>query len=359
MATIYRYWLKEFARFFCIIQMILLCVFLAVDYLSNMDKFLEAKFSIAQAFGYVLLKVPFMFVQFTPAGVVLGTIVVFGLMNRNNELMALKGSGVSIYCLVKPVVLVGVLLAFLMIFLGETVVPSTMFKANHIKYSSLKKSKRIYAVREDIWMRGENKIIHINFFNPVDDTISGITVTFLQENFRIGRRVDAEKGLFENGQWRFFNVLEQNYAGDGRDSDIKSYDNKAYVLDIVPDDLKNVVKKTDQMSILELREYIKKVEFEGYDATRYIVDFWAKMAFPVICLVMALAGAGAGMLPSVKENMPLGIAMGIGVAFGYWVIHGFCVSLGYGGMLPPVLSAWAANLIFICSTILFLVTVGD
>jgi lipopolysaccharide export system permease protein len=359
MATIYRYWLKEFARFFCIIQMVLLCIFLAVDYLSNMDKFLEAKFSIVQAFGYVLLKVPFMFVQFTPAGIVLATIVVFGLMNRNNELLALKGSGVSIYCLVKPVALVGILLAVLMLFLGETIVPSTMFKANHIKYSTLKKSKKIFAVREDIWMRGDNKIIHINFFNPKDDTISGITATSLQENFRIGRRVDAEKGVFDNGQWQLFNVLEQNYSEDGRESGINAYDDKHYDLDIVPADLKNVVKKSDQMSILELRDYIKKVKSEGYDATRYIVDFWAKMAFPVICLVMALAGAAAGMLPAVKENMPLGIAIGIGVAFCYWVIHGFCVSLGYGGMLPAILSAWAANLFFICSTVLFLVAVGD
>ncbi len=357
MSILHRYWLREFTRFFAIVQILLLCIFLAVDYLSNLEKFLRSDFSLIQGLGYILLKIPFMFVQFTPAGVVLSTIVVFSLMNRNNELLALKGSGVSVYHLLKPVVLVGIILGMTMIFLGETIVPYTMAKANHIRSSTLKKNKKIYATWENIWIRDGNKIIHINYFNPADNSISGITITAFGDDFKIAARVDAEKGQFDRGQWQFADVLEQNNPGDEHNADITFYDHKAFALDVEPDDLKTVAKRTDQMSIQELKAYVHKIENEGYDATHYIVDFWAKIAFPVICLVMALVGAGAGMMPIARENMPLGIAIGTGVAFCYWVVHGFCTSLGYGGMLPPFLSAWAADLIFICSTVIFLVTV--
>ena len=53
----------------------------------------------------MLLKLPFMFVQLTPASLLLAVIASFGIMNRNQELTALKSSGISVYFLVKPALL--------------------------------------------------------------------------------------------------------------------------------------------------------------------------------------------------------------------------------------------------------------
>ena len=86
MSCLHKYWLKEFVKFFSIIQLMILTLFVFIDYLSRMDKFLNSDISLMGALGYVLLKVPFMFVQLTPASVLLATITVFGLMNRSNEL---------------------------------------------------------------------------------------------------------------------------------------------------------------------------------------------------------------------------------------------------------------------------------
>ncbi|MCD4677554.1 MAG: LptF/LptG family permease, partial [Desulfobacula sp.] len=114
MSCLHKYWLKEFARFFCIIQLMILVLFVFIDYLSRMDRFLYSDISLISALGYVLLKVPFMFVQLTPTSILLATIPVFGWMNRNNELLAIRSSGNSIYFLVKPAIIVSVTLAMLM-----------------------------------------------------------------------------------------------------------------------------------------------------------------------------------------------------------------------------------------------------
>ena len=113
------------------------------------------------------------------------------------------------------------------------------------------------------------------------------------------------------------------------------------------------------MSIFELSEYINKIKSEGYDATTYIVDFFGKTALPFVCLIMAMIGAALGMRPILRENMPLGIALGIGLSFLYFIMHGFCLSLGYGKVLPPIISAWIANLFFFCFAVLFLITIDD
>ncbi|SMC45825.1 lipopolysaccharide export system permease protein [Desulfocicer vacuolatum DSM 3385] len=354
MSIINRYWMVQFLRFFGIVQFIVLAIFVAVDYLTNLNKFFKAGISLVDALGYVLLKTPFMFVQFTPAGVVLAVIVVFGLMNRNNELLALKAGGISAYTLVTPAVVAGILLSVSMFFLGETVVPVTMAKANYIKYSVIKKKHQVHATRENIWIKSDDTIAHFKFFNPVDQTLSGVSLTRMDDHFRVVQRMDARSGVYKEGQWHFFNMMVQDFSPGDDTGKVTLHDEKVVDMALLPEDLGQMVKKTDEMRFVELAAHIKKVEQEGYDATTYRVDLLGKTAFPFICLIMAIMGAAVGMRPKIKENLPLGIVMGLGMAFLYWILYSFTTSLGYGRMLPPFISAWSANFLFLCVALFYL-----
>lgn len=359
MTILHRYWLKEFIKYFFIIHLIVQFIFVAVDYLSRMDHFLESSITLVQALGYVLLKVPFMFVELTPAVVMLSVIVVFGLMNRNNELIAVKSSGVSIYHLVKPAAFIGIILSFAMIFLGETIVPVTMAKANYIKYVVIKGERSVHRSRKDIWMKQDRKIIHINYYNPSDDTISGLTLTRMDDAFGMVKRIDARSGRFQNGSWYLSNVIEQDYVAERDDYEVQSHVNMIYDIGIEPDNLKTIVKKSEEMNLAELSDYINKVEAEGYDASKYRVDFHAKIAFPFICFLMALTGTATGMRPVARSHLPLAVALGVLISFVYWVMYSFCISLGYGKMLNPFISAWLTNMVFLCFSVWFLITVDD
>ncbi len=102
------------------------------------------------------------------------------------------------------------------------------------------------------------------------------------------------------------------------------------------------------MGIVELYNYIHTIESEGYNAIPYRVDFQAKIAFPFVCVVMALAGLGIAVRAGLREGLPMSITFGIGTAFFYWIFFSLTMSLGYGGRLPPWLAAWCANLVFLC-----------
>ncbi len=353
-ACLHKYWLKQFFKFFLIIQMIILVLFVFIDYLSRMDKFLSSDITLIGALGYVMLKIPFMFVQLTPASILLASITVFSLMNRSNELLAIRSSGISIYFLVKPAIFVGVFLAGFMFFLGETLIPISITKANFIRYNVLKK-QNILSAREDIWIKSENKLIHINYYDAASQTMAGVTISVMGEGFALESRIDAEKGTWVDGKWVFENVIEQAHAKDGVDYDVKLLGKKVLSLTVKPEDLGAVAKKSEEMSFSELRKFVKKVKQEGYDATTYRVDLNAKLAFPFICIIMVLTGAATGMRSFVKDNIPVAIAIGVVIAFFYWVMYGLCLSMGYGGVLPPVVSAWTANLFFLCAGTLYLI----
>ena len=102
------------------------------------------------------------------------------------------------------------------------------------------------------------------------------------------------------------------------------------------------------VGVIALGAYIDKVVSEGYEATTYLVDYHAKFAFPVVCLIMSLLGVAIAARSGVKEGLAMSVVYGIGVAFLYWVFHSFCLSLGYGGVLPVWVAAWTTNLVFLC-----------
>jgi lipopolysaccharide export system permease protein len=99
------------------------------------------------------------------------------------------------------------------------------------------------------------------------------------------------------------------------------------------------------MSYWQLRRYAERVRVEGYDATEYLVDMNIKLALPFINLVMVFIGIPVA-LGLKKGGTPLAVSIGIGICFLYLTNLGFSRSLGLSGILPPILSAWAANVIF-------------
>lgn len=355
MTCLHRYWLKEFAKFFGVIQTVILVLFVVIDYLSRMDKFLKYDISMAQAFWYVLLKLPFMFVQLTPAAILLATIAVFGLMNKNNELTALKSSGISVYFLVKPALAASMVLVGVMFFMGESLVPLSMEKANHIREYEMRNQDRISRNRNDIWIKSQNTMVHISFFDPVQQTVAGICATTMTDNFTLLSRIDAGHGRYELDQWLLEDVVEQTYNPDTGDYDVVLSDMKLFDLGLVPRDLDQLVRTSDEMGFFELKAYVDKVRNEGYDATTYQVDMHGKIAFPFICIIMALTGSATGMRNFVKANLPTGIALGVSIAFFYWVLYGICLSLGYAGVLPAAAAPWVANGFFLCAGFIFLI----
>jgi lipopolysaccharide export system permease protein len=101
----------------------------------------------------------------------------------------------------------------------------------------------------------------------------------------------------------------------------------------------------EEMNYWQLKRYAQRVRLEGYDNTRYLVDMYLRTAFPLVILIMTLIGMPLA-LEIEKGGTALAISLGIAVCFLYVVVMGVSRSLGLSGVLPPVLSAWLANMIF-------------
>jgi lipopolysaccharide export system permease protein len=168
---------------------------------------------------------------------------------------------------------------------------------------------------------------------------------FFDNTFRLIKRIDAKRGFWEKGRWKLEDGVIQTTRGGGR-FEIKRFEHFDLDIPEVPKTFVKVEKSPEEMSYWQLERYAHKVRREGYDNTRYLVDMFVKTAFPWAILMMAVLGIPIS-LARVSNRLPLALTAGIAIVFVYMVVFGVSRSLGLSGILPPLLSAWLANLIFL------------
>jgi lipopolysaccharide export system permease protein len=354
MNLINRYIIFEIVKFFALTLIAVLCIFIAIDYLGTMDEFIDSHVSLLHTFQYVLFKIPFITTQAMPVILLMAILIAFGLMSKNNELIILNASGISIYALVRPVLMISATAALLLFYLAEHVVPLTMQQSNAIKQNEIRKTTNVAVKAENIWIKGQRQITHIKYFDPSSQIVFGLTRYFFDGQFRLIRRIDARTAEYQNSRWVLHQCMDQHLNASDNTYAISLHDSLTENLGLEPADFRQIAHKSEEMNFRQLRNYIHKVEAEGYAATVYRVDLNAKCAYPFVCVIMALIGIGLTARKRLDKGLPVSVSYGIGIGFLYWVFQSFCISLGYGGILPPMVAAWAANFVFFCGALLLI-----
>ncbi|MGB5985072.1 MAG: LPS export ABC transporter permease LptG [Desulfobacterales bacterium] len=347
MTIIERYLAREITRIFGAVLLGIIGIYIIVEFFERLEKFMKAGVPLDRIAQYFLFRIPFMVSEVVPIAVLLAVIITLGLMQRNNEILALRATGVSIYYLVRPILTMGVLFTLFHLILLELIVPATMDKANRMWIVEVRKKYSVKAAESDVWIRGDRHISNINHYDPLTQTVEGVTHNVFDDDFRLIKRIDAESGVFQREQWHLQGVLVQTYDPQTQGYHTRFEPELAMELDFLPDDLKRLVRKTNEMGFRQLRHYIKQLASEGYATTQYRVDMFAKTARPFACIITCLLGMGIAVNRRLKEGLASGVAVGFAMVFVYWILYGFCLSLGYGGILPPLVAAWFANLLFL------------
>lgn len=349
MTILARYIIKEIAKHFGIILVVVVGIYLTVDFIEKIDNFMEVKVPLSRALLYFTYKLPLILTQITPVGILLSVLTTFGLMSKNNELVALRSSGISLVSLFGPILLCGVTGTLLVILMAEGVAPLTMVRANKIWLQEVKGQRVTTTRQKDIWLKGEQSIIHLKFYQPDKKSAMGINVNRFDRQFNLVQRIDARQGVFMDGRWLLKDGIMQKREGAAEAWQVSLFDLLQVDLPFTPDDLAEAAPQTEEMSFLQLYRYVGKFRTEGYDATRYEVDLHAKISYPFICIIMTMIGAGLAARGKIRDGLAVSIVYGLGIAFSYAIAFFLLfMRLGYAGILPPIIAAWGVNVLFLC-----------
>ncbi|PID78257.1 MAG: hypothetical protein CSA18_02415 [Deltaproteobacteria bacterium] len=346
MTLLTKYLLNKFLKIFILIEFVMIFIFLSVDYLNNLDRFIEAGLKTSDGIFFVIFKIPFVIVHLTPVSIVISLVVMFGLMHKNKEITALCSSGISLVKIYTPVIVLSLALSLMVFFISDFLMPSASAKLNYINLVKIRKRKILTRKRNNIWLKEHDKIIYIDYFDSNKNLLRKITINGIDKKNNIIKRTIADSASYKNGKW----ILKDVYLSENLDKD---YGQKIDFMDTLPErfsfspvELKESVKTTEEMSFIELARHVAQLGEKGYNIEKPLVDLYAKIAFPFANFIMALIGTLIGLNSATGQKIPFGVGISLFSSFLYWSFYSFTLSLGYGEIINPFIAAWSANIIF-------------
>jgi lipopolysaccharide export system permease protein len=346
-SVISRYLVHEFVGILVPIVMAFVILYLIVDFFDRLSFLLKNDTSAGPAVRYFLFKIPLILTQIMPPAVLAALLLSLGMLSRQNEITALRASGVSLVDTALPLLALAILMSIATLAWNETVVPYCTRQSQHVNNVEIRKHEQRGILNDrGVWYHGGDGFYNIDHIDAQRQTLFGLTIYQTDANFELRSIIEAQAAEWTDTGWRVTNAVRRTVTGNGDvatepvpDSQLLRHETLSDFLEILPD--------ADELSYTELWQRIADLTRKGIDASNYFVGLQLKLAVPFTnlvfaCLAIPLAGR-------VQRHPSLATIFGTGLAtgFGYWVTLALTKALGTSGVLPPVVSAWAANVIFL------------
>lgn len=181
--------------------------------------------------------------------------------------------------------------------------------------------------------------------DPLDKSVEGLTVIDIDSNFRLVDRTDARAARWTPEGWQLSDGAIRRVGAANRMSS-EEFDSRLVVMPEHIDDFIQVQDAPETMSFLELRAYVARLREGGHPVSKYVVQLYSKLSFPLVHLIMALVAIPFALVSPRSGGRAMGIGVAIVIGVGYWLVHSVALSLAQADLLPPALAAWTANIIF-------------
>jgi len=343
------YVLRDFFVYLGMILSTFLVLVLVFTLFELLGDILHNKVAATVVAEYLLNVTPYLLYNVAPLVMLLAVLVTFGLMQRSNEITAIKATGTSIYRTVIPVVVAAAIVSAALFFADQFYLPHTNKRQEALHTQIKGKPAQTYLRPDRRWIFGQkNDIYYYQLFDPDRDTFGNVSVFSLDKNnFTITRRIHADRAHWSDNLNRW--VYEQGWnrtlngsaMGDYRTFEVATFPD----LPETPAYFKKEVKQYSEMNYEELHRYIRDLQQGGFDVVRLRVELNKKLSYPLITLIMAILAIPFA-LSTGKKGTITGVAVAVGIAVFYTVVSRLFEAMGDLNQLPPALAAWSPDLIF-------------
>jgi len=344
--TFDRYVSREFTRFFFLILAALVSVYMLGLLIDVIADAFEHNIQGKVVLSYLMFAQPQIFFHMLPLSTLMATLVCFAILTKTSEITAAKAGGISLYRLAIPIVLLGGAVSAGCFALQEYLLPYANRRAAELRDEIKNRPVQAYNVLNRQWMMGEGQqLYNYAYYDPNQRKFSGLSVyRYKTDPFGIIERSYSQEATWEPeiGGWLYTKGWTRNFD-EGRQ--INTFEELA-VHDMEPPSyFVKEQKRSDQMTYLELRRYVEDLEQSGYDVIPLQVAQQAKFSFPLAAMVMVLIGVPFSFTPG-KKGALYGIGIAIAIGLGYYVTTRIFAFMGETAMLPPLIAAWAPNVMF-------------
>ena len=338
-------------------------------------KIVEFGLPLQVAFQILILKLPGFLVLSFPMSMLLSTLLAYGKLSSNSELLALKSLGITNKRIVLPAIILSIIMTIITFTFNDSIVPISNRISESTLRSSLGKTISSEQGKHIMFSRYGSQYDPSN--NKVSKSQENLTHIFYAKYFRnnmmeqvtlldfsqIGYEqiLKAEKAKYNQLEnlWDFYDGRLMVIKKNGETSTV-NFSTYQFPLGEGPQELAKIPSDANDMTVSQAinAEALYKKAGNIKESRRMRVRIQEKFTLPIACLVFGLIGSSFGIRANSRSSKSQGFGLSVLMIFFYYVISFFSSSLGVKGILNPVLAAWLPVFLSIWIGIYFLARAG-
>lgn len=291
-----------------------------------------------------LFRLPGIVVYIFPMATLLAALLAFSRLSHDSEIIAFKASGISLYRLIIPVLVLGLFVSITNLIFSEVVVPESNKAAKNLLIVTAttqqpKLQKNVFLPELE-----QGQLKRIFYAESMQGkAMSGVIVQEFDQG-KLAQIVNADSAAWQKdkNQWLFKDGIIYLLSETGEYRHIVRFKEQYVTIKYTPADFYIGDRNPDEMNIAQLREFIALKQKMGSDITDLNIQLNLKMAIPFASLVFALLGAPLGLSPR-RTSGSVGLGISILIIFFYYLLTSASIAIGELKFFPPGLAAWLPN----------------
>lgn len=345
MPILFQYLLKLFLRSFLHIVAVFVGLFFLIDGIESVRRYSQKiNFDWTDVGLLILSRLPSFLGMLLPSFALMAAMMVLTSLSRQSEITVMRASGVSIYRIIIPFLMGGMVIAAIHYLLQEQII----WRCNQAEqYLQNQINGRMLASKSEsgsFWLRSGRQIIHAAKANPSGIELEDVSVFHFDEDNGLVSRIDAENAYYQQGRWFLSNGTLYHF---GSEANAEPFLRKEWPITLEPVQMDRTRPEPMNLSLIQLWDLMNRLKREGVDTVTYEMTFHRKVVDPLTTMTAILLGFPFAMRLPRQGGTTWGIFLGLLLGFAMFVIVDLSTALGMGNRLPPMVAAWAPELFFL------------
>lgn len=328
---------------------------MAGSFLFELTRYLSEGVSPAVVAQLTVLLLPGIMAKTFPMAVLLATLLSFGRLSGDSEIVALKAAGISVERMMVPVGVFGALVFLLSFGFNELVVPGASVRAAEMKdainteLDGKRDKSTEYPIFEDGRLVG---LVAARNFSFTEGTLDHAVIVTYGEDGRPTSYLYAPKMVFRGERdWRLSEGSTMTPVDGGILVRFKgdAVPDGVAQPSMTPEDLlAETLRDLDALSMKQMGEQLERQRLSGEAGDAQLANlefgYWNKIAVPLAALVFGLVGAPLG-IRNHRTGVASGFWLSVLIIFGYMLLANAMSIYAQGGRVPPIFASFAPILV--------------
>jgi len=349
MRILNRYLFNNLLKPMLYLLMAFTLLFIIADLMDNASNFFEAGTSLLDMAHYYTLRLPSMVIMIVPVCLLLSVLYSLSKLTRHSEISAMRASGISIYHIIRPYMLMGVACLGVTAVVNEYTGPKFAYRADQFVETQKLAEAEVYHEQIAFKNPAANHIWYIQEFDTRNYTMQGIELIQQRADGTDRAKYNVSKARWMDGRWWFEDGTVQEYDEIGnRAGTAEAFQTlEMRKLPEIPEDFMGEIKDPAYQSSMELWKYIQSHRslLSHETLVKYEVDFHHRLSMPVVCIIITMIGIPVGAHTG-RKGAFAGIMLALAMFFGFYAVQFTMEYLAKQMIILPWIGPWGAVIAF-------------